>query len=253
VYWLRLVSAPMHYVRDTFVNPLGEKVPNLQMHVVSFPPAAAELKPWKEVIQNLYPESADSTHIIKSILEDYGNTAKPNIISDPDYKFRGAVHCEAALASLHYLANYGKNSEKACTGDCSFSRLNRISLPVLRPRSRWTCSTISSQPRLWLLRQKKCCPVCAFIQRQLSAACGRRHNYPVYRRHVYVYACALPPGLIPQVRREAIKYFEELLRPCIEEVRIRSLSGESAESAPCSPALSGKKPVRIHYLPYDLD
>jgi hypothetical protein len=84
---------------------------------------------------------------------------------------------------------------------------------------------------------KRCCPVCAAIQHELALLSRRPGNYPIYSKHVHIYGCALPPGLPCVVRERVIRKFEDLLRIYLDEVKVRSLSHCSAESAALSPTL----------------
>ena len=84
---------------------------------------------------------------------------------------------------------------------------------------------------------KRCCPVCAAIQHELSLLSGRSGDYPIYSKHAHIYGCTLPPGLPGVVRERVIRKFEDPLREHLDEVKLRSLSDCSAESNALSPVL----------------
>ena len=44
---------------------------------------------------------------------------------------------------------------------------------------------------------KRCCPVCAAIQRELSLLSGRSENHPIHSSHAHIYGCApFPPTFL---------------------------------------------------------
>ncbi|KAA8895774.1 hypothetical protein FN846DRAFT_315662 [Sphaerosporella brunnea] len=125
----------------------------------------------------------------------------------------GVPHCEAVLACLHYLASSGESIDPSVVSQDVLDQLKKAA-PLIAP-------------------SKRCCPVCAAIQHELSS--GRPGKYPIYNKHVYIYGCALPPGLPGVVRERVIRKFEDLLREYLDDVKLRSLSHCSAESVALSP------------------
>lgn len=77
---------------------------------------------------------------------------------------------------------------------------------------------------------KRCCPVCAAIQHELSLLAGRSRHYLVYSKHAHIYGCDLPAGLPTVARERVIRKFEDTLREHLDEVKLRSLSDCSAEA-----------------------
>ena len=70
---------------------------------------------------------------------------------------------------------------------------------------------------------KRCCPVCAAIQHELSLLSGRSGDDPICSKHAHIYSCRLP-GLASAVRERVIRKFERTLREHLDEVKMRSRS-----------------------------
>jgi hypothetical protein len=114
VYWLRLVAAPLHYPFLFFAHGLSRNTPNLSFRFLTYPPSSMDMKPWKEVLKTIYPDPAEHTVIIQDVIKTYGHPAGSNMISDPNFSFKGVPHCEAVLACLHYLASSGESVDPVC-------------------------------------------------------------------------------------------------------------------------------------------
>ncbi|KAA8902717.1 hypothetical protein FN846DRAFT_74069 [Sphaerosporella brunnea] len=114
VYWLRLVVAPLHYPFLFFAHPLSRNMPNLSFRTLTYLPSSMDMDPWKEVVKTLYPDPQDHTVIIDDVIKTYGHPASRNMISDPNFSFKGVPHCEAVLACLHYLASSGESVDPVC-------------------------------------------------------------------------------------------------------------------------------------------
>ncbi|KAF8540562.1 hypothetical protein BDD12DRAFT_19562 [Trichophaea hybrida] len=144
------------------------------------------------------------------------------MISDPNLSFKGVPHCDAVLACLHYLASGGESVDPSVVSQDVLNQLKKAA-PLIAP-------------------SKRCCPVCAAIQHELSLLSGRPGNYPIYSKHVHIYGYALPPGLPCAVRERVIRKFEDLLRIYLDEVKVRScliVPQKALRSVrPCSIALS---------------
>ncbi|KAF8535316.1 hypothetical protein BDD12DRAFT_893304 [Trichophaea hybrida] len=162
IYWLRLVSAPIHFVFSLYADR-GTKIARITFHVLVYPPPSTELWPWEDVIRDLYPDTEDTRHVIEGLREEYGILQKANIISDPMYQFRGVEHCKAILATLHYLVN-SKSFEAAMISK-TLMEYFKFASPLVAA-------------------SKRGCPACAAIQYELSCATGRPSMYPTGIRTV---------------------------------------------------------------------
>jgi hypothetical protein len=106
VYWLRLVTAPVHY--SVMLQGDGQergKRMQFVFQVIDCPPVSSQMKPWRQVIKDLFPRPSEHHTIIEELARRFGSGSKPNLISDPSYTFKGCVHCEAMLASLRHVAS----------------------------------------------------------------------------------------------------------------------------------------------------
>ena len=105
-YWLRLLTVPTYYA--VFFHGPGHSVPrsivpaNVTFQVIECAPPSTTMKPWRVVVRDLVPEKEKYDYIIDQLEEQYQ--------LDEKSKFKGAPHCEAILATLHYLA---KNSHES--------------------------------------------------------------------------------------------------------------------------------------------
>jgi hypothetical protein len=215
VYWLRLVTAPLYYSATLYVQTLSRNMPKLSFRLLTYPPSSTEMKPWKEVIKTMFPKPGVHENIIDEVIKIYGDPGGSNMISDPNFPFKGVPHCEAVLACSHYLANSKESVHQSVVSKDVLDELGKAS-PLIAP-------------------SKRCCPVCAAIQHELakhSGACAKW--YPIYSKHKRIYGCALPPGLPSAVRMGVIRHFEDLLREYLDELKKMSLSHCSAESAALS-------------------
>ena len=115
VYWLRLVSAPVHYPFVFRSNPLSWNTPNLSFRVLTYPPSSTDMMPWKEALRVIYPDPAEHAIVVKELARAHGHPAGGgNMISDPNFQFKGVPHCEAVLACLHHLSTSGDSVDKVC-------------------------------------------------------------------------------------------------------------------------------------------
>ena len=106
VYWLRLVTAPVHYSIVLQGNRQGRgKRVQFVFQVIDCPPVSSQMKPWRQVVKDLFPRPSEYHTIIDELARRFGSGSKPNLISDPSYTFKGCVHCEAMLASLRHVAS----------------------------------------------------------------------------------------------------------------------------------------------------
>jgi hypothetical protein len=112
VYWLRLVTAPLHYTHTVFAQTLSRHTPKLSFRLLTYPPSSPEMKPWKEVVKTMYPDPKEHEEIIEQVMTNCGDTT--NMISDPNFSFKGVAHCEAVLACSHYLANSKESVDEVC-------------------------------------------------------------------------------------------------------------------------------------------
>jgi len=105
VYWLRLVTAPIYYSITLLGNRQGrgKSVPFV-FRVIDCPPVSLQMKPWRQVVKDLFPQPSEHHTIIDELARRFGSGSN-NLISDPSYTFRGGVHCEAMLASLRHVAS----------------------------------------------------------------------------------------------------------------------------------------------------
>ena len=131
VYWLRLVAAPAHYPFIFRADPLSGRTPNLSFRVLSYPPPATDMMPWKEVLRVLYPNPAEHAILVKELNKAYGRPkGSANMISDPDFSFKGVSHCEAVLACLHHPASSGEPADPGYRPLSPFAQLYIDSLTV---------------------------------------------------------------------------------------------------------------------------
>ena len=106
VYWLRLMTAPVHYSVMLRGDRQGRgKLVQFLFQVIDCPPVSSQMKPWRQVVKDLFPRPSEYHTIIDELARRFGSGSKPNLISDPSYTFKGCVHCEAMLASLRHVAS----------------------------------------------------------------------------------------------------------------------------------------------------
>ena len=90
---LRLVAAPVHYHFVFRSNPLSRNTPNLSFRVLSYPPSATDMTPWKEVLRAIHPNPAEHAITVKELIKAYGHPASSaNMILDPNFPFKGVPH-----------------------------------------------------------------------------------------------------------------------------------------------------------------
>ena len=105
-YLLRLLTVPTYY--PLFFQGPDDSVSrsivpaHVAFQVVERAPSLRTMKPWKVVVQDLAPDKEKYAYIIHQLEEQYK--------LDQKSMFKGAPHCEAILAILHYL---GKNPHEA--------------------------------------------------------------------------------------------------------------------------------------------
>jgi hypothetical protein len=249
IYWLRLVSAPIHFVYSLYADQ-GTKIARITFHVLVYPPTSTQLRPWEEVIRDLYPDTEDACHVIEGLREEYGHLPKANIISDPMFQFRGVAHCEAILSTLHYLVNC-KSFEAVCSLQSIHFTLKSyliIHVQAMIPKTLLEYFKFASP---LVAASKRACPACAAIQYELSCATGRPSTYPIYAKHTRVYGCALPVGLPAPIRKRVIAHFETLLRDYLDGIKARSWSQTSSESAPYSPVQNSEDRIQSFFMCFD--
>ena len=63
----------------------------------------------------IYPDPAEHAIVVKELDRAHGHPAGGgNMISDPNFQFKGVPHCEAVLACLHHLSRSGDSVDKVC-------------------------------------------------------------------------------------------------------------------------------------------
>jgi len=104
VYWLRQVTAPLYYsfMVHGYRDREGKRV-RLAFQVVDCPPVLLQMKPWCQVVKDLFTEQCEQCIIIDELSRRFGSGTS-NVISDPSFTFKGCVHREAMLASLRHAA-----------------------------------------------------------------------------------------------------------------------------------------------------
>jgi len=212
VYWLRLVTAPFHYVIHLFPETprrnSGQQS-QLSFRFLDYSHSSNEMRPWKDVFQALYPDQDECATIIQKVVEKYGKVG--NLISEPKYPFMGVAHCQAVLACLHKVAN--QRGVEPSTVPRDILHELRGASPLMAP-------------------PKQCCPICAAILYELI---GPHCCYLVPSNHGRIYPCALPPGLPHTVRQAVLRKYDDILRVFVSEEKRRSWSATSAETAAISP------------------
>lgn len=87
---------------------IGNRTVPVHIKHIDIPTSGFGLRPWKDVIQSLFPDGKVQKAVTSSITEKFAHESST---SDTDYKFRGSPHCEAVLATLPYLAVCEMSSE----------------------------------------------------------------------------------------------------------------------------------------------
>lgn len=181
----------------------------------------------------LYSDPAEYAIIVKELVKAYGHpTDGANMISDPNFPFKGVSHCEAVLACLHHLTRSGEPVDTVYP----LSPFAQLYIDSLQSMVQQDVLDQLKNAFPLIAPSKRCCLVCAAIQYELSLLSGRSGDYLIYSKHAHIYACALPPGLPSVVREHLIRRFDNTLRKGLDEVKL-SLSDCSAESSALSPTL----------------
>jgi hypothetical protein len=183
--WLRLVTACIRYPQRVSRFHM-RNVKELRLQVVRYPPSTKQILPWKELMVALFPTADERAQINELLTERLADD-----ISDHSFTFKGRIHCEAMLATLHHLS---KRSNQQCAPDS-------VDQAVL--------DSLATAKSL-IAPSKRCCPPCATILRLLSKQPAASH-YKIMGQHQYIFPCALPTGLPAIVRKELLKEYDLLL------------------------------------------
>lgn len=234
---LRLITSNIHQLEHLLSRlPLRDMRFNFQ--VLQYGRAGQQLKPWSELVQELFPNS-DEGHIIQRELE------KRSGYRNSDFRmfrnngssmiFRGEAHCEAILGCIYTLARTRD------TVDISWVSHN------FRPGIQYAYRLQTNIPRGVLSAaknsyslvapSKRCCPVCACIISYLEPDDGP--PLQALSTHSVVFPCALPIGLPHPVRQRLLITYRSHLK-----ARLRALMGPDT-AAPSSASIQSQ-PLSDH-------
>lgn len=94
---------------------------HFRFQVIQYAPAGHSLKPWRNLIQELFPDQEDCKKIVQSLVDTAGRRFNCFRPGGPDLVFTGQAHCEAVLGCLFSLTKrIEDNSWVISTPACCF-------------------------------------------------------------------------------------------------------------------------------------
>lgn len=96
---LRLISSNLEQLNRLQVHSPKSR---FRFQIIQYPPSGQSLKPWRELIHELFPHRSGAGKIIAALLAEPGYKFKP--LRKPVLRFAGQAHCEAVLACLYSLS-----------------------------------------------------------------------------------------------------------------------------------------------------
>ncbi|KAL0630892.1 hypothetical protein Q9L58_010256 [Maublancomyces gigas] len=187
---LRLIS-----LNNEDLNVLHQSAPKswFRFEVIQYSPADSSLKPWRELIHELFPKQSRAKKVVKALLNQQGPKFNTLRQAEPGLRFAGQSHYKAVLAGLCSLSKSNK--------DISWTNIPASILDSIR-----TCYPLlaTSQP---------CCPVCASTISLLSAeAKTTGHLIHALSKHSRIVPCAFPIGLPRSIRANLLAQYRGELR-----------------------------------------
>lgn len=97
---LRLVTSNIRHI-ETLLNRAPRS--RFRFHVIQYAPSGQLLKPWRELVQELFPREALRKAILKTLEDTPGDAFQYFRPGGPPLIFKGQAHCEAVLGCLFSL------------------------------------------------------------------------------------------------------------------------------------------------------
>lgn len=104
---LRLISSNIQNL-NTIISQAPRSC--YRFRVIQYAPSGHSLKPWRDLIQELFPEQELRKNILQALADTSGRQFNCFRPGGPDLKFKGQAHSEAVLGCLFSLTKRGEDN-----------------------------------------------------------------------------------------------------------------------------------------------